>query len=345
MAGGSLTSDQRTLRQVADPNQFLIGSGSINPDFLDTPAFARTLAEQFNSVSPENELKFSLIEPQQDVFDFAPIDELVAFAQTHGMAVKGHGLISGDYNPGWLTRSTNTAAAVRAATRNHVNTVMGRYAGEVDRWDVATEVLSTFGGTGLADNFWYRKLGAAYLDQVFHMAHDADPNAKLFLNESLVEHHPVKARELYDLVEGMVDRGVPIHGVGVEAHATVIGPPAGAIAQIVKAHQALGLEVAITEADVHVTDAALARLGIPGTADEVQGRIYGAIVDEALAAGVTDISFWGFTDDKQTYTWLPGARPTMFDASYRPKPAYFAVHAALSRHLNGAPPSATMERA
>src|SRR4051812_3807288 len=96
-----------SLREQAEKSGILIGSGSINPNYLDEPAFAATLAKQFTSLSAENELKWSWIEPQRDVFNFAPIDKLVKFAKKHDMVVKGHGFVSGGFNPDWLTQITD----------------------------------------------------------------------------------------------------------------------------------------------------------------------------------------------------------------------------------------------
>ncbi|GAA1572688.1 endo-1,4-beta-xylanase [Actinomadura kijaniata] len=313
-----------SLRErVARPG-ILIGSGAINPAYLDEPRFAKVLAQQFNSLSPENELKWSFTQPQQGVFDFTKLDRLVAFAKQHRMAVKGHGLISGCCNPAWLEQIQDPDR-LRAAMTTHFKTIMTRYAGKMDRWDVATEVLSTFGGTGLDQNYFYRVLGPDYLAETFRIAHAANPNAKLFLNESLVEYYPAKRQELYGLVADLVRRGVPISGVGLEMHETYSAPEAGVLTGIVKSYKALGLEVAITEMDVHLTP-------LPDHAEyKQQGEIYGRLVDEALRAGVRDISFWGFTD-KHAYTWVPGAKPLMFDDRYVPKPAFFATWAALARH-------------
>jgi len=200
-------------------------------------------------------------------------------------------------------------------------------------------VLSTFGGVGvdpftgntadergLVENFWWKTLGSDYLAKVFQLAHAADPSAKLFLNESLVEVAPTKAQELYDLVH----RGIPINGVGLEMHETYVGPPAGVITNIVNSYKSLGLDVAITEMDVHLAP-------LPNNGEyQNQAQIYGQVINEALAAGIRDISFWGFTD-AHTFTWVPGAKPHIFDANYNPKPAYFAVWGALHK-LGVVPP-------
>ena len=334
IAAFTLIAGACELRTEAAKSGVLIGAGGTNPSWLDDPQYATVLGQQFNSLSPENELKWSFSEPQQGVFNFAPLDKLVAFAQQHRVAVKGHGLISGGLNPPWLTQMTDPAQ-VRAALTHHFNTLMRRYHKSMNRWDVATEVLSTFGGSGvdqftgntadargLVENFWWKTLGPDYLAEVFQIAHKADPSAKLFLNESLVELAPTKAQELHDVVADLVARHVPIDGIGLEMHETFAAPPAGAITDIVKSYHALGLAVAITEMDVHLSP-------LPNNGEyEAQAAIYQKVIEEALAAGIRDISFWGFTD-KHTFTWVPGAKPHIFDENYAPKAAYWAVWNAL----------------
>ncbi|MFI9411264.1 endo-1,4-beta-xylanase [Nocardia gamkensis] len=318
------------LREPAGEAKILIGSGATNPDYLDDPQFAQVLSEQFNSLSPENELKWSNVEPQQGAFDFTKLDRIVDFAGQRHMAVKGHGLISGAFNPPWLEQIKDPNE-LRAIIKTHFQTIMTRYAGKVDRWDVATEVFSTFGGTGLQQNYFYQVLGPDYLAEAFRIAHEAAPTAKLFLNESLVESYPAKRQELHDLISDLVAKKVPITGVGLEMHLTQVGPPSGVITDMVNSYRALGLEVAITEMDVHLTPDA--------NSNVEQGKIYGSVITEALAAGIRDISFWGFTD-KHAYTWVPGAKPLMFDEDYNPKPAFFATWAALANHAWASPQQA-----
>lgn len=313
-ASASPDSDA-TLRELAEQEGLLIGSGAVNPNYLDDPQFAATLPEQFNSLSPENELKWNFVQPQEGVFAFDGLDRLVDFAEDHDMVVKGHGLISGCCNPDYVTAITDPDE-LRDALFTHFNTIMDRYDGKMDRWDVMTEPFSTFGGTGLQQNHFYDVLGPDYIAEAFRIAHEADPDATLYINESLVESYPAKRQELYDLVAEMVADGVPIDGVGFEMHETLAGPEPGVITEMVDSYQALGLEVAVTELDVHTYD------------DAQQAQIYGDVVAESLAAGVTDISFWGFTD-KYSYTWLPGAKPLMYDEDYNPKSAYFATRDAL----------------
>ena len=320
-----------TLRDLAEQAGILFGSGSAKasestadgrpPNYFTDPRYGQTLAAQFNSLSPENELKWEMVQPEAGVFDFAGPDRLVTFADEHDMELKGHGLVSSGFNPDYLVAITDRAQ-FRAAVARHFETVMQRYTGKMDRWDVVTEAFSVYGGTGLTHNVFHDVLGPDYIAELFQIAHAADPGAKLFLNENLVEYYPAKRQELHDLVSRLVANGVPIDGVALQMHATLAAPERGVLTDIVDEHRALGLEVSIAELDVHTLDPIS------------QAQIYGDIVTEALAAGLTDISVWGFTD-KHLYTWLPGAKPTMFDEEFTPKPAYFAVRDALQAFVNG----------
>lgn len=319
-----------SLREEAEKAGILIGSGSIKastttadgrpPNYLADPKFREVLSEQFNSLHAENEMKWAFIQPQEGVFDFDGPDRLVAFAEANDMEVKGHGLISACCNPDYLVEKVNDPVAFRAAMVKHFTTILKRYKGKMDRWDVVIEPLTTFGGEGLQHTDFYKALGPGYIAEAFRIAHRADPTAKLFINENLVEYYPEKRQELYDLVAGLVADRVPIHGVALQMHETLQAPPPGVITEMVDFFQALGLEVSIAELDVHTYD--------PVT----QAQIYGDVVSEALAAGITEISVWGFTD-KHLYTWLPGAKPLIFDENYNAKPAYFAVRDALRAHV------------
>jgi endo-1,4-beta-xylanase len=327
------TGDIGSLREEAEKAGILIGSGMIKgsdftsdgrpPNYLTDPRFADVLADQFGSLSPENDLKWMFVQPEEGVFDFTGLDRLVAFAKKHDMAVKGHGLISSCCNPDYLLAKTDPVE-FRAAMVSHFNAIMHRYKGKMDRWDVVSEALSTFGGTGLQANAFYNVLGPDYVAEAFRIAHAADPHARLFINENLVEYYPQKRQELYDLVSGLIDDGVPIDGVALQMHMTIAGPQPGALTEIVNSYTALGLEVTIAEMDVHSYDPVS------------QAQIYGDVLAEALDAGITDISFWGFSD-AHLYTWLPGAKPNLFDEDYNPKPAYFAVRDELRNFVSDTP--------
>ncbi|KAJ5425716.1 hypothetical protein N7465_000786 [Penicillium sp. CMV-2018d] len=309
-----------SLRDEASKKDILIGSGAINPTYLNDPEFAAVLANQFNSLSPENEMKWSFINPTKGHYNWDTIDRLVDFAEANNMVVKGHGLISSCCNPDFLLNITQPAA-FRAAMKTHFEAIMHRYDGKIDqRWDVVTEALKT-NGSGMNNNTFSQVLGPGYIADAFRIARAAAPDAKLLINENLVESLPGKRQELYNLVSKLVAEGVPIDGVALQMHVTEVAPEPGVIAEMVNSYKALGLEVSIAEMDVHTLDNAL------------ETDIYGAVISEALDAGITDISFWGFTD-KHAYTWVPGAQPLIFDQTYKPKSEFYATHAALTNFVN-----------
>lgn len=308
-----------SLRHEASKKDILIGSGAINPVYLNDPEFSAVLANQFNSLSPENEMKWSFINPTKGHYNWDSIDRLVNFAEDNNMVVKGHGLISNCCNPDFLLNITHPAA-FRTAMKTHFEAVMHRYEGKIDRWDVVAEALENQGG-GLNNNTFYQVLGPDYVEDAFRIARAAAPGAKLFLNENMVESLPGKRQELYNLVSGLVANGVPIDGVALQMHITAVALKPGVITEIVNSYKALGLEASIAEMDVHTIDNAL------------ETDIYGAVISEALDAGITDISFWGFTD-KHAYTWVKGAKPLMFDQCYKPKSEFYATHAALTNFVN-----------
>ncbi|KAH7184583.1 tomatinase [Fusarium flagelliforme] len=307
-----------SLREEAAKKNILFGSGAINPSYLEDAQFRTVLAREFNSISPENELKWAFIHPTKDHYDWPLIDRLVDFAEANDMVVKGHGLISTCCDPSYLLNITEPEALL-AEMKSHFEAIIHRYRGKVNRWDVMSEALET-NGTNLQHTFYYNVLGPDYVEQAFRIARAADANAKLFLNENLVEVLPNKREALYQWVSKMVSKGVPIDGIALQMHITEVAPQPGVIAEMVNSYKALGLEVSIAELDVHTLNTTL------------QTEIYGTVVAEALNAGITDISFWGFTD-KHLYTWLPGAKPLMFNETYFPKGAFYSTHKSLANFV------------
>ncbi|KAF5672712.1 glycosyl hydrolase family 10 [Fusarium denticulatum] len=303
-----------SLREEAAKRNLFFGSGAINPAYLNDPQFRAVLSKQFNSLSPENELKWTFVHPAKNQYDWRKLDTLVKFADANNMKVKGHGLLSPCCNPDYVLNIT-CPDALRAEINNHIEAIMHRYRGKMDRWDVVSEALKT-NGSGLSTNHFYDTLGPSWVEDTFRIARAADPDAKLFINENLVEVQPKKRQELYDMVSRLVYKGVPIDGVALQMHVTLQPLVPGIIREMVESYRALGLEVTIAEMDVHTYNATQ------------QAEIYGGTIKEALDAGINDISFWGFTD-KHAYTWLPGAKPLMFNETYYPKSAFYATHSAL----------------
>jgi endo-1,4-beta-xylanase len=316
-----------TLREVAAGAELRIGT-AVDPAHLEADERYRSvLSEEFNSLTPENAMKWPLIHPEPDRYDFADSDRLVEFARANGMEVRGHTLVWGQAVGNGVAdylKVISDPEALRDSLVEHISTVVGRYRGEVDRWDVVNEPLQSTGDQ-LDDNLFRRLLGDDYIAESFRLAHEADPDAELWLNEVTLELFPAKAEAFVSLVADLVERDVPLHGVGLQTHLFGGAPAPAAFEALVQRLADLGLELAITEMDLPAGPGA-DRL-------EQQADGYAATIGACLAvAACREVTFWGFTD---RYTWLdgflgPGTDPLLFDADYARKPAYEAVRDALA---------------
>lgn len=300
----------------------------------DTSAPRRALvAAEFSSVTIENSLKWAPLSPSPGIWDFTAADAQVAWAETGGLRVRGHTLFWDRLNgrPSWLaadvTGSSDPAAQLTMRMEEHAAEVVGRYAGRLAQWDVVNEPLEQAGTNLDATNFFYQVLGEDYLDIAFHAAHAADPTAELFLNEVLSEGINAKFNALVSLVEGMIARGVPVHGVGLQGHFFFGTLPYDALVSRLERLTALGVKVEFTEVDVP-----LPLFDTQPYPLAAQAEAWADIVAACAAVpGCTGVTAWG-SDDGDTWldtfslTAAAGPnRPLLFDAALAPKPAYDSV--------------------
>ncbi|HVO99044.1 MAG TPA: endo-1,4-beta-xylanase [Bryobacteraceae bacterium] len=332
----------QTLGQAGAQRALLMGAAADGSDESSDPlardaSYASTLATQYNMLEAENAMKWASIHPQQNTYNFAPGDELLAFAQAHNMVTRGHNLCWWSYNPTWIVNYATTATPAQMSTQlqNHITTVVTHYRGKVFAWDVVNEAISdsqTGSGTVLKDSIWYNQpgigpAGTGYVEQVFRWAHAADPNALLFYNEYNIEAPGAKFNAMMVMLKDFVSRGVPIHGVGIQMHITTSGYPSSAgLAQNIQQITALGLQVHITEMDVRVpVDSG----GNASASDlQAQAATYQRILTVCLQnPGCTAFQTWGFTDK---HSWIPSSYPGYgaalpFDANYQAKPAVASI--------------------
>ncbi|HLW85545.1 MAG TPA: endo-1,4-beta-xylanase [Candidatus Sulfotelmatobacter sp.] len=347
----TLLSPSQSLRQAADSAGVLIGA-AVRPSLLSEPAYASTLAREFNLVEPEDALKWWVIRRNSDGFDFQGADEIVRFAQAHGMKIRGHCLVWDHDHPGWLANGHFAPSQLSQLLHEHIDRVMKRYAGQVFAWDVVNEAMDENGR--LRDSLWYNRpgigfadQGTAYLEQAFRWAHEADPHALLFYNEAEGEMLNRKSDAIYEMLKGFKRRGVPIDGVGLQLHIPNLEIDEAALAANIARLTALGLQVHITELDVSLTASAAgdSRVRPPHDhdlrSDDLrnndllrQAQVYRSVVRACLQnPGCTAIQTWGFSDK---YSWIGShshgtrGRALLFDKTYQPKPAYDAVLQELS---------------
>ncbi len=321
-----------TLREAARSRGLLAGC-AVNTHALRTDAaYMELVKQQANLVVAENAMKFGPIHPGPETFFFDEADLLFSFAQTHGMAVRGHNFVWHRQLPGWFAGYATKANAASILT-DHITVVGGRYAGRVQSWDVVNEAIHLPDGLpdGLRHSPWYELLGASYVDLAFGAARRVDPHALLTYNDYDLENetpaHAAKRAAVLTLVRGMQQRGVPIDAVGIQSHLSAgggvqYGP---GLTRFMGEIQSMGLKILLTEMDVN--DRALG--ADPRVRDEAVAAVYDQYLRLTLAnPAVLAVLTWGLTD---RYTWLNGedARPDKlperalpFDADLKAKTAY-----------------------
>ncbi|MEU1351369.1 endo-1,4-beta-xylanase [Streptomyces sp. NPDC005776] len=285
----------------------------------DAPYRAKAAGE-FTSVTPENVMKWEVVEPQRGTYDWAAADELVDFARANGQLVRGHTLVWHNQLPAWLTGGDFSADELRAILRRHITDEAGHFKGRIWQWDVVNEAFNDDGT--LRDSIWLRKLGPGYIADAFRWAHQADPKAKLFINDYNIEGVNAKSTALHKLVVELLEQHVPIDGVGIQGHLSVQYNAPHDIADNMKRFDDLGLETAITEADVRIP------MPSDSTKQEAQAEGYDVLLRGCLLTRrCTDFTVWGFTDK---YSWVPDTfegegAANLFDENYAAKPAYKAL--------------------
>jgi endo-1,4-beta-xylanase len=346
LAGLAPLAGQTTLRQAAAARSIPFGAAASgdeygNPDLLKNAAYANLLSSQFSMLEPGNALKWDVTQPTQTTFNFQPGDELVAFAQAHGMRIRGHNLAWHTQFPPWLAPFAASATPAQMATllQNHITTEVTHFKGPVFAWDVVNEAFNDPSGSavpGLRDSIWYNKpgigqAGTGYIEQAFRWAHAADPNALLFYNDFSIEGPGPKFTAVLNMVQDFVQRGVPIHGVGFEMHLLASSfPTADGLAQNMQQLAALGIQVHITEMDVRLP---VDSNGNASAADlQTQAQTFQRVMTVCLQQpNCTAFQVWGVS---YADSWIPGFFPGFgaalpFDKNDQPTGAFQALMTAL----------------
>jgi endo-1,4-beta-xylanase len=312
------TSD--TLKAAAADAGRLVGT-AVQASLLGDPQYGPVVDREFNYLTAEYQMKWDVIEPGEGSLNFGPGDAIVDYARSRGMQVKGHTLIWHGSTPSWV--NDLSSGDLRAAFERHIRTVLAHYRGRVHAWDVVNEAVAD-GGSSLRDTVFRQKLGDSYIADAFRIAREADPGVLLFYNDYGGEGLNAKSERIYQLVQDLESRGVPIDGVGLQMHISAGGRPSDAeIAANMARLAGLGLVVHISEMDVRISNVGgseQARL------DAQRAAYYNVVRVCRLEPRCEAVTFWGFTD---AHTWIAGDRPLLFDATYQPKPAWFGVLDAL----------------
>lgn len=309
------------LRDLAAAKGKAIGTAVTGSKLTGT--YGEIAGREFNWLTPGNAMKWGSVEPTRGTFNWTEADQIVDFAEAHDQDVRGHTLVWHSQNPSWLDNGTWTPAQLSQLMNDHIALEVGRYKGRLAAWDVVNEPFNEDGT--YRQTLWYNGLGTDYIAQALTAARAADPAAKLYINDYNVEGVNAKSTALYNLVRDLKARGVPIDGVGLQAH-LILGQVPSTLQQNIQRFADLGVDVAITELDI--------RMQLPATEAKLaqQRTEYDAVVKACVAVTrCTAVTVWGFTDSD---SWIPDTFPgqgaaTPYDENYAPKPAYYGIVTAL----------------
>ena len=341
------TSQAPTILSDTFRDNFTMGVALSSPQSDDFNSQSRRIAlEHFNGVTPEFELQPSFVAPEEGVFDFDRADRLVDFALQNNMTVRGHSLLWHEQTPDYFL--VGSREDIRQRLETYIGTVMEHFSGRIHIWDVVNEAVSTDlfrGDDGVGpdrNTIWYEAVGNAdYIDWAFQAARAADPNALLFLNDFETEE-PRKAGWFRDIVRRLIERGVPIDGVGHQVHLRLESTAESVLASID------AIQNEFPHLVTHVTEMDITMYTDPGSCYESgtnclpdlgpnpplellrqQAQIYRDIFTGLTQRSFVEyVSLWGVTDGDSAANNNPAVRfnhPLLFDRDGEPKPAFFAI--------------------
>ena len=319
----------------------LLTGCAVNANLLrEDEDFRKLLADQYNIVVPENCLKWNMLRPTANTYNFADSDSLLAFAEAHKMKVRGHNFVWHEALPGWFDGTVNKDNA-RMFLVDHIHTVGGRYKGKIHSWDVVNEAIWIPDGRpdGLRSSSpWFQLLGPGYIDLAFRTAREADPAALLTYNDYSIEYDNEeggkKRAAVLALLRRMKADKVPLDALGIQSHLHAISKDgfSRGVRELIDGAKALGLQVFVTELDVNDDAVATADMG---ERDKIVADVYRDYLTAALdGPEVKAVLTWGASDKN---TWLNNGtkfrkqhperlqRPLPFDPDYAPAPAFFAM--------------------
>lgn len=322
---------------------FDIGVAASQADVDTSSQNAQLLMKHFTVLTAENDQKMETVQPSEGRFVWGPVENIIRFGEMTGMRIRWKSLVQHTQNPAWIFRDRINASlpaskdVLNQRLKTYIQTVVTRYKGRVESYNVVDEVLSDRSGlrTGLEGSRWYDILGPEYIDNAFRWAREADPRAQLVINEYGLESDTRKRQEMVNLIRGMKQRGVPVDAVGLQMHIDIRGPSVQQIRETIETLAALGVKVMITELDISMySGAGEAKKTItPAMLLEQAQRykdIFAMLREQAQKGNLANmVVLWGNNDGASWKNNHPvpgrGDAPLLFDARFQAKPSFWAL--------------------
>ena len=347
------TTGQTVLKE-AFQNDFYIGA-ALNVEQIcgRDPEAMDLITRHFNSITPENIMKWEEIHPEPERYNFEASDQYVAFGEKHRMHIIAHALVWFHQTPDWVFQDQSGNLLSRKALlermKEHIFTVMGRYKGRIHGWDVVNEAIMKDGSFRKCK--WLEIIGEDYVQKAFEFAREADPDAELYYNEYDYEFGP-KTDGVIRLIRNLQQSGVRVDGIGIQGHWFLDYPKMDLLDSYVRELWKLGVKLMVTELDVGVLpfiplDAAVVSLSSFDAETRNKYNPYPDGLPDAVEKNLADryaelfsyfkknrdlfgrITFWAVHDGQSWRNYWPvtGRRdyPMLFDRRCRPKPAFDAV--------------------
>jgi len=301
----------------------------------------KLILTQFNSITSENAMKMGPLHPLENTYNWKIADSIASFARINGLKLRGHCLVWHKQTPNWLFKGEDgnmvSKEVLLKRIQTHINSVVSRYKKDIYAWDVVNEVIAD-------DSAYFRKsplyqiAGEDFVEMSFRYAHQADPKAQLFYNDYNTEQ-PLKREKIYKMLKGLLAKGVPIHGVGLQGHWSINNPSRSELEKSIALFSSLGLKVQITELDVSVYGGNRGGRIIQGNASSDVEQFTREMEEKQLSQykmifevlrkhkdNITGVTFWNLSD---RYSWLDNRGrknyPLLFDKNLMPKKAFFEV--------------------
>lgn len=291
-------SAANTAFQVIAKSQrpdFLIGAATnITPSVSDSEYRNLAYGGNFGAITTENVLKWQFIHPQPNTYDFKEADALVDIARKNKLVVQGHTLVFGEANPKWVqdlpTATPANKEKVKQVMLDHITQTVTHFKGKITSWDVVNEPLADDDSTtvNLRSHTWFKAMGEDYIATAFNAARQADPKAKLYINDYGLEEDGDRWDAMLALVTKLKSQNIPIDGVGFQAH--VYGAGDEINPKVLQAHirklAAIGVSSHISEMDVYDDKGTIAQA-------KQYADVLNTCIDEPTCTSWTT---WGVTD-------------------------------------------------
>ena len=344
------TPEPLTLKD-AFSGEFLIGTALSTDQYLGQDERALPLIKnQFSAITAENDMKWEKIHPAEGTFYFDDSDEFVAFGEANDQFIIGHTLVWHSQTPEWVFKHEDGSLLSRdellARMEDHIKTIVTRYKGRVDGWDVVNEAVNDDGSW--RESYWYQIIGEDFVAKAFQFAHEADPEAELYYNDFNL-HQPQKADAVVELISSIQEQGIEVTGIGMQGHYGLDYPSREDFDASISKFEKLGI-VAITELDIDVLPSPWDNQGadvnmraegndlmnpytkgLPDSVEALQTEQYKMLFEVMLdhAESVNRVTLWGVTDgDSWKNGWpVPGRTnyPLLFDRDGNPKPVAIEI--------------------